>query len=183
MAYYRPQFRSQRPADDPKEPWPGESKARGDEHAWNNCVMTAGGAMLLDFHTRGAKRLWGGDFRHHQGDLSGGTDLGDLKQAWAHVGSGYHLDVRSGQGWDEVIKCHDEGRAIVLQGTGNCPGVGTYTGGHAAIWCPDDAWGDPLTNRWQTVRKDSNLDRASIHAWAARLNPRIQFAVSRPRSA
>lgn len=182
MAFYRPRFISQRPADDPKEPWPGESKSRGDEHAWNNCVMTSG-AMALDFHTRGVKRLWGGDLRHHQGDLVVGTDLGDLQRAWAHVGSGYRLEVWSGRGWDDVVKAHEQGRAIVIQGTGNCPGVGTYTGGHCAIWCPDNAWGDPLTNRWQTVRQDTALDRAAIRAWASRLNPRIQFAVTRARSA
>lgn len=182
MAYYRPVFRSQRPADDPKEPWPGESKSRGDEHAWNNCTMTSG-AMALDFHTRGAKRLWGGDMRHHQGDLSGGTDLGDLAQAWSHVGSGFHLTILSGQGWDTLIKYHDAGHGIVCQGTGNCPGVGTYTGAHAAYWNPDNAWGDPLTSRWQTVRADTNLDRASIRHWMERLNPRLQFAVTRARSA
>ncbi len=176
MAYYRPTFRSQRPADDPKEPWPGETKARGDSHAWNNCVMTSG-AMALDYHTRGAKRLWGGDLRHHQGDMVQGTDLGDLKQAWSHIGGGFFLDVRSGDGWATLNRLHDAGHGIVIQGIGNCPGVGTYTGGHAAYWNPDDAWGDPLTNRWQKVQQ------SSIREWAERLNSRCQFAVTRARSA
>ena len=174
MAYYRPLFRQQKPAADPKEPWPGESNARGDEHAWNNCSMTSG-AMALDYHTHGAKRLWGGDLRHHQSDLSGGTDLNDLKVAWSHIGSGYQLVVLSGRGWDGVMAAHRQGRGIVLQGIGDTPGSGTYRGAHACYWNPDDAWGDPLASRWQRV------DRADIRRWAERLNPRIQFAVTRAR--
>jgi len=172
MAYYRPVFRQQKPSVDPREPWPGESNAKGDEHAWNNCTMTSG-AMALDYHTRGAKRLWGGDLRHRQSDLSGGTDLNDLKAAWARLG--YTLSIRSGQGWAGVIAARREDRAIILQGIGDTPGSGTYRGAHAAIWLPDGAWGDPLASRWQSV------PQSSIRTWAERLNPRIQFAVTRAR--
>lgn len=176
MAYYVPTFRSQRPADDPKEPWPGETKARGDDHAWNNCVQTSG-AMALDYHTRGARRLWGGDLRHHQSDRYGGTDLRDLAQAWSHIGGGYYLTPLSGKGFAAVDAAHDRGCAVVIQGIGNCPGVGTYTGGHAGIWLPDGRWGDPLTNRWQT-----GVPQSAIREWAQRLNPRIQASATRARS-
>ena len=172
MAYYRPVFRKQNPAVDPKEPWPGESASRGNEHGWNNCTMTSG-AMALDYHTHGAKRLWGGDMRHRQSDLSGGTDLSDLQRAWARLG--YTLVIRSGRGWADLQRCRKEGRAIVCQGRGNVPGVSTYTGGHAAIWLPDGAFGDPLANRWQKV------DSQAIRVWMERLNPRLQFAVTRAR--
>jgi hypothetical protein len=172
MAYYRPKFRQQKPSVDPKEPWRGESNAKGDEHAWNNCTMTSG-AMALDYQTKGAKQLWGGDLRHAQSDLSGGTDLSDLKQAWARKGQ--TLLIRSGQGWAGVIASLREGRAVVIQGTGDTPGSGTYKGPHAAIWLPDRAWGDPLANKWQRV------DNGDIRRWAERLNSRIQFAVTRAR--
>lgn len=172
MAYYRPRFRQQNPAVDPREPWPGESAARGQEHGWNNCTMTSG-AMGLDFHTAGARQLWGGDMRHRQSDLVGGTDLSDLQRAWAKLG--YTLTIRSGSGWAGVIAAHREGRAIICQGRGNVPGSSTYTGGHAAIWLPDGAFGDPLANRWQSV------STSSIRQWMERLNPRCQFAVTRAR--
>src|SRR5262245_51591319 len=173
MAYYRPVHRQQNPAVDPREPWPGESASRGNSHGRNNCTMTSG-AMALDFHPGGARRLWGGDLRHRQSDLVGGTDLGGLQRAWARLG--YTLDVRSGRGWSDLIARHREGRAIVCQGIGNVPGSGTYTGGHAAIWLPDGAWGDPLASRWQSV------STASIRQWMERLNPRLQYAVTRRRS-
>jgi len=181
MAYYRPLFRQQKPSVDPKEPWPGESAARGSDHGWNNCSMTSG-AMALDYHTRGRVRLWGGDLRHHQSDLVGGTDLNDLKVAWSHIGTGYTLLNWSGRGWDAVIAAHEAGRAVMIQGTGDTPGRGIYKGPHACIWCPDNAWGDPLASRWQRVAAGSALDRASIRRWAERLNPRIQFAVTRARA-
>lgn len=172
MAYYRPVFRQQKPSADPYEPWPGESSARGDEHAWNNCTMTSG-AMALDYHTRGAKRLWGGQLRHRQSDLTGGTDLDDLQRAWSSLG--YTLAIWSGRGWDDLMAAHRVGRAIVCQGIGDTPGSGTYKGGHAGILLPDRAWGDPLATRWQSV------PLADIRRWMERLNPRLQFAVTRAR--
>ena len=173
MAFYRPTHREQDPVVDPREPWPPEGGAKGREHGWNNCSMTSG-AMALDFHTRGRQKRWGGDLRHRQSDLSGGTDLGDVAVAWKRLG--YNLDIRSGQGWAGVVKAHREGRAIIIQGRGDVPGKATYRGPHAAIWLPDGAWGDPLANRWQRV------ERAAIRRWAEALNPRIQFAVTRARN-
>ena len=89
---------------------------------------------------------------------------------------GYHLEDWSGSGWDDVVRAHRD-RAIVLQGRGDCPGKGTYRGPHAAIWLPDGAWGDPLTNRWQRV------DQGAIRRWAEAWNPSISFAVTRRRAA
>lgn len=172
---YRPRFRSQKPKADPTEPWGTESNARGDEHAWNNCSMTSG-AMALDYHTKGKKRLWGGTLRHKQNDLSGGTDLGDVKLAWSRVGAGYTLEIWSGKGWTNgVMKALRQGRAVILQGVGDTPGKGTYRGPHAIILLPDRVLGDPLASGWQVA------NMAQVRAWAERLNKGIQFAVTRPR--
>jgi hypothetical protein len=172
---YRPRFRQQKPQADPTEPFGREGEERGNSHAWNNCTMTSG-AMALDYHTRGKKRLWGGRLRHKQSDLTGGTDLGDLATAWKNVGRGYKLKDRTGQGRDGVKRALAEGRAVVIQGVGDTPGRGTYKGPHAGLILPDKLWGDPLASGWQ---KDVPLD--AILDWAQRLNRGIQFAVTRAR--
>lgn len=177
MAYYRPKFRTQKPPDDPTEPQGGEGRAKGDEHAWNGCVAYSG-AMALDYHTKGRKRLWGGQIRHALRNPNGrrpGPTLGldDLQDAWQRLG--YQLEDWSGRGWDDVLKAHRQGRAIVIQGKGDCPGKGTYRGPHCGLWVPDGAWGDPLTNRWQRV------EQAAIRRWAENWNSSISFAVTRAR--
>jgi len=179
---YRPRSRMQDPAKDPYEPWsgagPDDSASRGYEHGWNNCLMTSGG-IGLDFHTLGAKRLWGGQLRHHQDDMVGGTDILDLKTAWARLG--FTLSNRSGQGWVAVRAARTEYRGIMLQGRGNVPGAGTYTGAHAIYVNPDRSstgkWliCDPLVAGWQWVNEQAVKD------WARRLNSAVQFAVTRAR--
>src|SRR4051812_27702756 len=125
---YRPSHRRQDPSSDPAEPNGSESSSRGNDHGWSNCTM-ASGADAMAYHTGGASKPWGGDLRHRQGDLDGGTDLYDLRDAWA--ASGHTLTIRSGQGWSKVVADHDAGRAIVIQGSGEVPGAGSFTGGHA----------------------------------------------------
>jgi hypothetical protein len=186
-ATYRPITRLQDPASDPMEPWtgagPNDTPSRGYTHGWNNCLMTVGG-VALDYHTGGARRHWGGTMRHNQTDQVGGTDILDLKTAWAKLG--FTLINRTGQGWAGVAHALDaELRAVCLQGVGNCPGSGTYTGAHAILLLPErrhDSAGnlerlmmDPLVKGYQWA------DNAVIREWAQRLNSNIQFAVTRSR--
>jgi len=124
---------------------------------------------------RGSKDPWGGDMRHRQDDLEGGTDLNDAKAAWASYGE--TLTIKSGAGWSAVVDAHEDGRAIVIQGTGNVPGVETFDGGHACCIGPetqsdgDWLWGDPLATGWQWVTP------GSIRSWAERWQSSIAFAV------
>ena len=87
-----------------------------------DCTMSAG-AVALAYHTRGLDDLapWGGDLRHRQGDLSGGR----ICTICARLG-GVRRDAhdRRGAGWSAVVEAHDAGRAIVIQGEGNVPGLG-----------------------------------------------------------
>lgn len=171
---WRAPFRAQNPNTDPAEPGGGESNSAGNDHGWTNCTMSAG-AMAYGYEDHDTP--WGGNMRHAQDDLSGGTDLNDLKQAWQRYG-GKSLTIRSGAGWQAVVDAHNEGRAIVIQGEGDCPGGGDFTGSHACCIAPEDngsnwLWGDPDTSGWQWVTP------GSIKSWAERLNSSILFAVGK----
>jgi hypothetical protein len=146
---FRAAWRQQDPAKDPKEPFGGESSSAGNDHGWSNCSMTSGALVLAYQQPQGSKAYWGGDLRHSgQPDLSGGTDLYDVRDAWAEYGE--TLTIKSGAGWSAVKTAHNEGRAIVIQGTGNVPGSESFDGGHACAIAPethsDGRWlfGDPL---------------------------------------
>lgn len=177
---YRPKHRVQDPAKDPSEPYGGESSSTGNDHGWSGCTMTAG-ADALAYHAHyGGRELtkWGGDLRHRQGDLSGGTDLQDLRQSWAAYGE--DLNIQSGAGWSKVVELHEQGRAIVIQGIGEVPGAGDFDGGHACsigaeTRASDGAWlfGDPLVTDWQWIAP------AKIKTWAQAWQSSIAFAVSR----
>jgi len=172
---FRAAYRMQDPAKDPREPGGGESSSRGNDHGWSNCTMSSGAMALAYQQPRGSKAPWGGDLRHRQSDLEGGTDLNDVKQAWADYGE--TLSIRSGQGWSEVVDCHKEGRAIVIQGEGNVPGSESFDGGHGCVIAPethssgDWLFGDPLASGWQWVSV------SSIRSWAERWQTSIAFAV------
>jgi len=175
--YYRPAHKMQDPDVDPREPGSAESSSAGRDHGWSNCTMSAG-AMVLDFHTLGAVNVWGGDLRHapSQPDQSGGTDLWDVQHAWADFGQ--LLDIRSGAGWASLERDHEDGRAILLTGTGNVPGSATFDGGHAIAVLPethaDGRWlqADPLCSgpEW--------TDPADLRAWAERYDQGVNFARS-----
>lgn len=171
---FRAAWRQQDPSKDPKEPNGSESSSTGNDHGWSNCTMTAGALALAYQQPRGSLAPWGGDLRHRQGDLSGGTDLYDLRDAWETYGES--LSIKSGQGWSAVVDCHDDGRAIVIQGTGNVPGSESFDGGHACCIAPethsDGDWlfGDPLASGWQWVSP------SSIRSWAERWQSSIAFA-------
>jgi hypothetical protein len=173
--WYRPAHRKQDPAADPREPGGGESSSRGNDHGWANCTM-ASGAMTLDFDTLGDRELWGGDLRHKQGDLEGGTDLNDLREAWAAYGR--TLTIRSGAGWEALKDDRAAGRFLVVQGEGNVPGSATFDGGHACCLGPETnadgnwLWGDPLAGGWQWAKP------GEIKAWMERWSSGLAWARS-----
>ena len=79
-------------------------------HRLNNCTCTTG-ATGLDFHTRGLIKVFPGDIRHHQSDQVGGTDVGDIKKAWASYGQ--VLTIRS-SAWSVVLQSLAEFRCVLL---------------------------------------------------------------------
>ena len=172
-AFYRPSHRQQDPAVDPREPNGSESSATGNDHGWSGCTMSAG-ADALACATGGEIAPWGGDLRHRQGDLSGGTDLYDLRDAWRAYGE--TLTIRSGAGWSAVVAAHDRLEPIVIQGSGQVPGAGDFTGGHACAISPEPhsagSWlfGDPLATGWQWIPP------AQIRTWAEAWQGSIAFA-------
>jgi hypothetical protein len=172
---YRAKHRMQDPSKDPTEPYGGESSSTGNEHAWSGCTMSAGADAIAYQSPRGAVTPWGGDLRHRQSDMSGGTDLYDLRTAWAEYGE--TLTIKTGSGWSAVVKAHDEGRAIVAQGEGNVPGSETFDGAHACSIAPethsDGRWlfGDPLASDWQWVSS------SSIRSWMENLSSSCYYAV------
>ena len=178
---FRAAWREQDPAVDPREPNGGESSSTGTDHGWSGCTMTAGALALAYQEPKGGLAKWGGDLRHQQSDLSGGTDLYDLRTAWAEYGE--TLNIRSGSGWSALVAAHDEGRAVVIQGSGNVPGSESFDGGHACCIAPethqDGRWlfGDPLASGWQWVSV------SSIRSWAEHWQSSIAFATGeRPTS-
>jgi hypothetical protein len=172
---FRAAWRPQDPSQDPREPGGGESSSAGTDHGWSNCTMASAALALAYQQPRGSKAPWGGDMRHHQSDLSGGTDLYDARAAWSAYGE--TLTIRSGAGWSALVTAHNEGRAIVIQGQGNVPGAETFDGGHACAIAPesqgDGDWlfGDPLASGWQWVTQ------SAIRSWAERWQSSIAFAV------
>jgi hypothetical protein len=172
---YRAKHRRQDPAVDPTEPYGGESSSTGSDHGWSGCTMSAGADAIAYQQPRGAVTPWGGDLRHRQTDLSGGTDLVDLRTAWAAYGE--TLTIKTGSGWSAVVAAHNEGRAIVAQGEGNVPGSESFDGAHACAIAPethssgDWLFGDPLATDWQWVSP------SSIRSWMEALSSSCYYAV------
>lgn len=159
------------------------------------CTMESG-AMVLDWHTRGAIQVWGGELVQHCGRsvdsiIGSGTNLGDLKTAWAYYGQ--YLDIRSGGTWTDLIACLSEGRAVVIQGDyGYLPDTEkcqvTFEGNHAISLYPYAysgriLTGDPLCNAFKG-RKETSLQTYAEALGAAVYGTHspqpILFAVSRP---
>lgn len=134
------------------------------------------GADAIAYATRGELVPWGGRLRHEQGDLEGGCDLGDLRDAFRALGE--ELTIRSGSGWSAVVDAHEAGRAIVIQGEGDTPGSGDFAGGHACSigieTSSDGRWlfGDPVVSDWQWIQP------SAIRAWAERWQSSIAFATT-----
>jgi len=172
--WYRPKWKMQDPSKDPKEPWGDESSSRGNDHGWCNCTMCSG-AIALDFHTLGELGdKYGGNMRHRQGDLEGGTDLYDLRDAWEYYDQ--TLTIRSGAGWEALKEDRADGRALVVQGQGNVPGSESFDGGHACVISPethssgDWLFGDPLADGWQWVSP------SSVKSWMQAWNSSMSYA-------
>jgi len=174
---FRPDWRKQNPSSDPKEPYGSESGSTGENHGWSNCTMTSG-ALGYAYHVKDKSGPWGGDFRHNQSDMEGGTDLYDLRTAWDRYGN-QSLTIKTGQGWSAVKAAHNDKRAVIIQGEGNVPGSESFDGGHACIigieTNSDGKWlfGDPLASGWQWCTE------SSIRDWAENLSTGIYFAVSK----
>jgi hypothetical protein len=177
---FRPDWRMQDPAKDPKEPYGSESSGTGNDHGWSNCTMVSA-ALTFAYHVQDKTGPQGGDMRHNQDDLSGGTDLYDARTAWDRYGN-QSLTIKTGAGWGAVKTAHNEKRAILIQGEGNVPGSESFDGSHACVigieTHSDGRWlfGDPLASGWQWVKP------SDIEKWAKALSSGIYFAVSKPLS-
>lgn len=153
--------------------------------------------MVLDWHTRGAIQVWGGDLVQHCGRTetsirSSGTNLTDLKTAWWYYGQ--NLDVRSGQTWDALMHClMVEGRAIVLQGDYGVFTVGDscqpdFVDNHAISVYPYQVdgrvmVGDPLCQKFRGVpiaHLQAYAEAFGAAVYGAQSPQPILFAVSRP---
>jgi len=176
-AAFRPDWREQDPAKDAKEPYGGESSSTGNDHGWSNCTMVSA-ALAYAFAVQDKSGPHGGDMRHNQDDMSGGTDLVDADTAFHRYGN-QNLDIRTGNGWADLKAKRAEGRAVIIQGEGNVPGSESFDGGHACVISPethsDGKWlfGDPLASGWQWVSE------SSIRDWAENLGSGIYFAVTK----
>lgn len=100
------------------------------------CTLESG-AMVLDWQTRGAVKVWGGELIPWCGKTEAqifghGTSLSNVRQAWLHWNQ--YLDVRSGGTWADLIVALQEGRAVILQGD-----YGVFS---TAIRCQDSFEGD-----------------------------------------
>lgn len=179
-AAFRADWRMQDPSKDPKEPYGSESSGTGNDHGWSNCTMVSA-ALCYAYAVQDKSGPQGGDMRHHQDDMSGGTDLYDADTAFHRYGD-QNLDIRTGEGWSSVKAAHNEGRAILIQGEGNVPGDESFDGSHACVIAPethsDGRWlfGDPLATGWQWV------EPSKIESWAKNLGSGIYFAVTKVQS-
>jgi hypothetical protein len=144
----------------------------------SNCTMASAG-MALDHHTGGRLRKRGGDMRHRQSDNDSGTDLYDAAEAWAEYGES--LSIRSGAGWSAVVDALEDGRGVILQGTGGVASCGDYTGGHAIYVAPESSgsrWlkGDPECSGYEWT------EASALKGFATRLSSGVYFAVTKAQS-
>lgn len=147
------------------------------------CTMTAG-AMALDYHTRGQIQVWGGDLEKHQNDHVGGTDLNDLKIAWAYYGQ---VMTPGTGGWAGVTSALAQGKAVVLAGdydqlTNYSCQLG-FDDDHAIVLIPstDNQYGfvvgDPLCRNFKTI------PASVIKAYAEKFSASVYFATSKAQPA
>lgn len=165
MTYYLPRFR----------PQIGDPTTTRDGFI---CTFSSG-AMALDYHTRGRISVWGGTLEQHQNDHIGGGDLYDLALAWSFYGQ---VLTQGTGGWAGVKAALAAGRAVVLQGdydqfVGANSCQSGFNGPHAISLFPSrSVWalvGDPLCKDFKVISEKT------VRAYAEKLNPRVQFAMSR----
>jgi hypothetical protein len=158
-------------------------------------------AMALDWQTRGAVQVWGGELVPWCGrstaeiqGLSGpdeGTTLNNLAQAWSHWNQ--YLEIRTGESWNDLVACLNQGRVVILDGLYSAfsaeeKAQAGYNGGHAIIVLPytdGTNWtvGDPLRHEFVGLKSTSLQAYAEVMGAAAigSSSPqRILFAVTRP---
>jgi len=154
------------------------------------CTLEAG-AMALDWQTRGATQVWGGELipwcGKSEADIGGasgspGTSLDNVRQAWRHWNQ--VLGVRSGQTWAQVLSALGEGRAVILQGDyGELPTYvkcqANFEDNHAIILLPSQVSGriivgDPLCTTWH------GWDVADLQTYAEEFGEQV-FGVTSPQ--
>lgn len=159
------------------------------------CTMESG-AMVLDWHTRGAVSVWGGELipfsgRTEASIVGNGTNLGDVRQAWSHYGQ--NLEIRSGGTWSSFLQAISQGRAVILQGD-----YGEFTlaercqdslvTGHAAAVFPYQSAdrllvGDPVCGGYKAYKISSlqaYAEALGVAVYGVTSPQKILFAVSRP---
>lgn len=159
------------------------------------CTMESG-AMVLDWHTRGAVSVWGGELipfsgRTEASIVGNGTNLGDVRQAWSHYGQ--NLEIRSGGTWSSFLQAISQGRAVILQGD-----YGEFTlaercqdsleTGHAVAVFPYQSAdrllvGDPICGGYKAYKISSlqaYAEALGVAAYGVTSPQKILFAVSRP---
>ena len=159
------------------------------------CTLESG-AMVLDWHTRGAVQVWGGELipwcGRSESEIYGhGNTLGNVRQAWQHWGQ--TLSNRSGQTWDDLVQCLNEGRAIIIQGdygvlsnAEKCQD--NFDGGHAIALFPYISGGrilvgDPLCHDYHGLAAQSvrnYVEAMGEQVYGSHSPQPILFAVSRP---
>lgn len=179
---YRPIFRKQ--IGDPTTGW--------DSFI---CTMESG-AMALDYHTRGAVQVWGGQLLAtlHLSELQikDGTNFDDLARAWANYGR--TLDDRRGGSWQDVLRCLQEGRAVIAQGDYDQFTLATrcqdnFIGNHAVLILPEKNGGswlvaDPLCSDFKWVPEyeiNRYLTKLSVSIFGPRSPQPLYFAVTNPQ--
>lgn len=141
------------------------SQRDGSSLANSNCRMAAG-STVIDHDTLGSTTSTGSAMRSRQSDQSGGTDSGDLAEAWRNYGE--TLTIRDGRTWADALADLRAGRAIVLDvwhatAGGPClSGSGAY--GHSMAVAPEfhsdgdrilvsDPWCSPARWDWWPLQK------------------------------
>jgi hypothetical protein len=160
------------------------------------CVLESA-AMVLDWHTRGAISVWGGELVPWCGksryDIihDPGTGVWNAYYAWRHFGQ--YLDVRAGTHWHDLMACLAEGRAVILIGdydqftlAERCQD--TFLGNHGISVYPYQVAdrlliGDPLCRNFRNIKESSLQAYAEdygIQIYGVTSPQKIVFAVSRP---
>lgn len=105
---------------EPPRPLPGYRPAfvtETDVRPWRDCLW-ASGAMLLDKWTNGATKRSHQQLRRLSGDLRGGSDLADLRRAYARLGIDLTFSPDGGERitWGGLLKRLSQGAGAVLLG-------------------------------------------------------------------
>jgi hypothetical protein len=154
-------------------------------------------AMVLDWHTRGAVQVWGGELIPWCGKSEydivhdPGTGLHNAQMAWHHYGQ--YLDIRSGTHWHDLMACLAEGRAVILLGDYDQLSLaercqGNFFGNHAISVYPYQTGsvlliGDPLCHNFKGMAISTLIRYAEdmgAQIYGVTSPQKILFAVSRP---